>query len=144
MLYFFTTLMPATPELQRIRQAAYNLKDQLQRRQSQGHGQDRWPGVPATLEGQFGFSSVLMNVFENWVCHHRVGSHLAYPASNYSTLYTKSNCYKDDRKKKKTQTHQEQLPLIQDTICLVLVQVLHKQDSHSMSVDGSPCSPTIT
>lgn len=93
--------MPATPELQRIRQAAYNLKDQVQRRQSQGHGQDRWPGVPATLEGQFGFSSVLMNVFENWVCHHRVGSHLAYPASNYSTLYTKSNCNKDDRKKKK-------------------------------------------
>lgn len=45
---------------------------------------------------------------------------------------------------KNPQTHQEQLPLIQDMICLVLVQVLHKQDSHSMSVDGSPCCPTIT
>ena len=27
-------------------------------------------------------------------------------------------------------------------ICLVLIQVLHKQDSHSMSVDGNPCYPT--
>lgn len=33
------------------------------------------------------------------------------------------------------------IPLIRDMICLVLIRVLHKQDSHSMSVDGNPCYP---